>query len=271
MRARFKHSLSLVAAVIPFVAVIIIAKLIVHHYFNAEFIPVNAIFSALIGANVFLMGFLISGILSDYKESEKIPGEIAAAVLSIADEIKYIGLKSGDTLFVKERFMKMKELASGIKKWLHKEARYGDITGMIDNLSEEFLLMERYTAPNYIARLKQEQNNLRKLIIRVHTIRETDFIFSGYFIAATTTFFLIFGMIFMKIEPFYESLFFVALTSYLMIYLLKLIRDLDNPFGYYEKSSMEDVSLHPINKAIERISENIDGTKKEHAHEFTGK
>ncbi len=30
------------------------------------------------------------------------------------------------------------------------------------------------------------------------------------------------------------------------------IRDLDNPFGYYEKSSMEDVSLHPINKAIEK-------------------
>ena len=75
MRARFKHSLSLVAAVIPFVAVIIIAKLIVHHYFNAEFIPINAIFSALIGANVFLMGFLISGILSD-KAIERISENI---------------------------------------------------------------------------------------------------------------------------------------------------------------------------------------------------
>jgi predicted membrane chloride channel (bestrophin family) len=75
----------------------------------------------------------------------------------------------------------------------------------------------------------------------------------------------------MKIDPFYESLFFVALTSYLMIYLLKLIKDLDNPFGHYEKSSLEDVSLHPINKAIERISENIYGTGKGHDHEFTGK
>ena len=271
MRSRFKHSLKLVAAVIPFVIAIIIAKLVVHHYFNAEFIPINAIFSALIGANVFLMGFLISGVLTDYKESEKIPGDIAATVLSIADEIKYIELKTGDTQFTKERFAKIMELAAGIKKWLYKEARYGEITAMIENLSGEFLLMEKYTAPNYIARLKQEQNNLRKLIIRVHTIRETDFIFSGYFIAATTTFFLIIGMIFMKMDPFYESLFFVALTSYLMIYLLKLIRDLDNPFGHYEKSSLEDVSLHPINKAIERISENIDGTKREHDHEFAGR
>jgi predicted membrane chloride channel (bestrophin family) len=260
-----------VSAVIPFVVAIILAKLIVHHYFNAEFIPINALFSALIGANVFLMGFLISGVLTDYKESEKIPGDIAAAILSIADEIKYIGLKTGDTSFVKERFIKINELVVGIRKWLYKEARYGEITTKIENLSEEFLLMEKYAAPNYIARLKQEQNTLRRLIIRVHTIRETDFIFSGYFIAATTTFFLILGMIFMKIDPFYESLFFVALTSYLMIYLLKLIKDLDNPFGHYEKSSLEDVSLHPINKAIERISENIYGTGKGHDHEFTGK
>jgi predicted membrane chloride channel (bestrophin family) len=256
MKLKLNHSLSLVAAVVPFVAGIIGAKLITH-YLNIEFIPINAIFSALIGANVFLMGFLISGVLSDYKESEKIPGEIAASVLSIADEIRYVELKTDDRVLVNQRFIKIKELMCGIRHWLYKNEKYDDIIAMIDALSNEFILLEKHTAPNYIARLKQEQNQLRKLIIRVQTIRETDFIFSGYFIAATTTFFLILGMIFMKMDPFYESLFFVALTSYLMIYLLKLIRDLDNPFGYYENSSLEDVSLHPLDMAIEKISASI--------------
>jgi len=35
------------------------------------------------------------------------------------------------------------------------------------------------------------------------------------------------------------------LVSYLLLFLTFLIRDLDNPFGYYEHTSSEDVSLKP--------------------------
>ncbi|MBK9472453.1 MAG: hypothetical protein IPO18_09240 [bacterium] len=46
------------------------------------------------------------------------------------------------------------------------------------------------------------------------------------------------GLVLARIEPFYESLFFVGVISWLMIFLLLLIRDLDNPFGYYEEFSV---------------------------------
>ena len=128
---------------------------------------------------------------------------------------------------------------------------------MIDNLSGEFFLMEKYALPNYIARLKQEQNNLRKIITRIHAIRETDFVFSGYFLARTVTFLLIIGLILLKVEPFYESLFFIGLITYLLIFLLRLIRDLDNPFGYDEKNSIEDVSIHPLEDAIRKLKEKV--------------
>jgi predicted membrane chloride channel (bestrophin family) len=127
----------------------------------------------------------------------------------------------------------------------------------VERLSDEYVLLEKHTQPNYISRLKQEQNNLRKLITRIHTIRETDFVFSGYFIAFTTTVLVILGMVFLKIEPFYESLFFVGLVTYLLLFLLKLIRDLDNPFGHYDTTSFEDVSIKPIEDTIERINEKI--------------
>jgi hypothetical protein len=45
------------------------------------------------------MGFLISGVMADYKESEKIPGDIASILLSIADEINFPGLKTPDNPF----------------------------------------------------------------------------------------------------------------------------------------------------------------------------
>ena len=40
------------------------------------------------------------------------------------------------------------------------------------------------------------------------------------------------------------------LLSYLLLFLLFLIRDLDNPFGYYENESSEDVSLKPLEDAM---------------------
>jgi uncharacterized membrane protein (DUF485 family) len=61
--------------VFPFVLIIILAKLVTH-YLGWEFLTLNTLFGAIISANVFLIGFLISGVLVDYKESEKLPGEI---------------------------------------------------------------------------------------------------------------------------------------------------------------------------------------------------
>jgi hypothetical protein len=251
-----KNSIRLISQVLPYVALVLGLKLAAH-FLHFEVISLNAIFSALIGANVFLIGFLISGVMADYKESEKIPGEIEAILLSITDEINFTGLKSSDKKFIKERLLKIHDMSTLILSWFYKDNKTREVMTQIEKLSDEFVLLEQHTAPNYIARLKQEQNNLRKLIIRVHTIRETDFIFSGYFIANTTTMLLLTGMIFLKIEPFHESLFFVGIVSYLLLFLLRLIKDLDNPFGYYEKESFNDVSIHPIEDAISKIQEKI--------------
>jgi len=254
---KFKRSLTLILKVVPYVAAVIAVKLLVHRL-NFEIIPLNAIFSALIGANVFLIGFLISGIMADYKESEKLPGEISSIVLTIVDEINFVGMKFDDKEFTRDRLMKVRDLIVTVRSWLHKETRTRDLMLLVEDLSSEYVLLEKHTQPNYVARLKQEQNALRKVITRIHTIRETDFIFSGYFIASTTTVLLIFGMVFLRIEPFYESLFFVGLVTYLLLFLLRLIKDLDNPFGHYDRESFEDVSLKPIHDAITRINEKIE-------------
>jgi hypothetical protein len=41
-----------------------------------------------------------------------------------------------------------------------------------------------------------------------------------------------------------------------------LIRDLDNPFGYYDHSSGEDVPLKPVEDALGRLAQlaNTEGT-----------
>ena len=50
-------------------------------------------------------------------------------------------------------------------------------------------------------------------------------------------------------------MFLVTVIVYLVIYLSMLIRDLDNPFGYYERYSGEDVSLKPLEDTAHRLAQ----------------
>jgi predicted membrane chloride channel (bestrophin family) len=151
----------------------------------------------------------------------------------------------------------VRELGFTIHRWLHKQERSMSVMARITSLNDHFLEVEALTQANFIARLKQEQNALRKVVIRIHTIRETDFISSGYFIASSTTVLLLAGLACARIEPFHESLFFVVLIGYLLLFLMFLIRDLDNPFGYYQGESSEDVSLKPLEDALADLQERV--------------
>jgi uncharacterized membrane protein (DUF485 family) len=75
----------LVLRVALIVGAVIFFKLIAH-WLGWEIISLNPLFSGIVAANVFLMGFLLTGVLSDYKESEKLPGELAASIESITEE-----------------------------------------------------------------------------------------------------------------------------------------------------------------------------------------
>jgi hypothetical protein len=235
------------------VAAIIGAKLLVH-FLGWEIISINPLFSGIVAANVFLMGFLLSGVLSDFKESERLPGELSACLENLAQEVSGIRFarpeaKVGPCLIL------LSQLSQDILKWFSRKHHTEELLEHVNGLTPQFAAMEQWTQATLVARLKQEQGNLRRTLIRIRTIRETSFIPSGYILADLVTILLCIGLILAKIEPFYESLFFVCVISYLMIYLLMLIRDLDNPFGYYERYSGEDVSLKPLEETVGRLAQ----------------
>jgi predicted membrane chloride channel (bestrophin family) len=246
-----RHRLLLRASAI--VVVIVCAKLLVH-FLGWEVLSINPLFSGIVAANVFLMGFLLSGVLSDFKESERLPGELSACIENLAQEVCGIRMAKHEAN-VGPCLILLSQLSQDILSWFHKKHRTSELLDHVNALTPEFAAMEQWTQATLVARLKQEQGNLRRTLIRIHTIRETSFVSSGYLLADLITFFLCIGLILAKIEPFYESLFFVIIISYLMIYLLMLIRDLDNPFGYYERDSGEDVSLKPLKDAASRLSQ----------------
>jgi len=247
IKNRYRLLLQVSAIVLGIVGV----KLLVH-FLGWEIISINPLFSGIVAANVFLMGFLLSGVLSDFKESERYPGELSACLENLAQEVRGIKLAKPDA-DVLPCLALLAQLCRDILSWFHKKHRTAELLDHVNELTPQFAALEPWTQATLVARLKQEQSNLRRTLIRIHTIRETSFVSSGYLLADLTTILLCTGLVFSKIEPFYEALFYVGVISCLMIYLLLLIRDLDNPFGYYERYSGEDVSLKPLEDAAVRL------------------
>ncbi|MDI9348351.1 MAG: hypothetical protein QM538_07600 [Methylacidiphilales bacterium] len=239
---------------ITFVLVIICLKFIVH-YFNYEFLTLSSLFTAIISANIFLIGFLISGTLVDYKESEKLPGDLATSIESMADEgvIIYKNKKSPEAAAY---LAKIALFNQSLIDWFYKKERTHALMSKLQSFNDDFLAFENLTQANFIVRLKQEQNAIRRMINRIHTIRETSFLGTGYAIVELITSILIIGLLFVNISPFFESVFFTAFVSFILIYMIYFIKDLDNPFSYSEADSLvEEVSLKPVLDCQKRIDQ----------------
>jgi predicted membrane chloride channel (bestrophin family) len=235
------------------VAVIIGAKLIAHYVFHWEPVSLNALFTGIIAANVFLMGFMLSGVLADYKESEKIPGELSACLDNMVQEVRGIGItnpkaNTGPCLIA------LSQLGNDIYDWFYKKIDTSEMYDSLNELTVQFEALQPVTQSTYVARLKAEQSNLRRTLVRTETIRETNFIDSGYLLAEVITVSLCGALVLISMDPFYESLLFSGLIAFMLVFLLTLIRDLDNPFGYYERFSGADVTLKPFEDTIRRVA-----------------
>jgi hypothetical protein len=246
----------LVLKLLPVLAVFVVVKWLVHIY-QLEYLEMNALFTSLIAATVFLIGFLISGVLSDYKESEKIPGEIASCLDTLSDDALSIHYKKKDehSSQLLEQILQTQKL---IIDWLYQRIQFPVLLENIENYTERFSKLEDSIPVNYIVKMKQEQSALRKWLIRIQVIRDTDFVSYAYAILETLALLIIAGLLLIKIEPFYESLFFLGFVVFLILYMILLIKDLDNPFDYSEKGdSPGEVALFPIHEVKARMENKL--------------
>lgn len=239
---------SIAIKILPIIILVAALKFAAHK-FGFEIMELNALFTSLVAGTIFLIGFLISGVLSDYKESEKMPTEISTTLKTLFDDAYtiYKG-KNSDTA---HKFIEHQELLHrSLIKWFYKKERTTALLNKIRMMNDFFIELEKEgVQANYIIKLKNEQNTLRKQIMRVDTIRDTEFVGSAYAIVEAMGFLIILGLIIIKIQPFYASLFLTLLVAFLISYMFLLIKDLDNPFDYSNKGeSGTEISLKPIHE-----------------------
>jgi hypothetical protein len=217
------------------------------HKLGFEVMELNALFSSLVAGTIFLIGFLISGVLSDYKESEKLPSELAAVLRNLYDDTLTVH-KGKDSVAAKEFIGFQRDLISSLKDWFYKKIKIKVVLDKLSSMNDYFIALDKEgIQANYIIKMKNEQNNIRRMIMRIDTIRDTEFVGSAYAIVEAMGFLTVFGLLIIRIEPFYASLFLTLLITFLISYMFLLIKDLDNPFGYSANGETgTEISLKPI-------------------------
>ncbi len=238
--------------IVPILGAIFGLKLLFHTQ-GWEFISLNALFTSLIAATTFLIGFLITGVISDYKESEKIPGDMAASLESLFGEA-WILDRNQPSERTRAFLEECRTFPKSLTEWFHKRERTKDILARLGRLDAYFAEFEPIVQANFLARMKNEQSTLRRMIIRVDNIRDLSFIQSAYAIAEVLAFFVVTGLLVLSLDPFHEVLFFTMLVSFLMVYMIFLIKDLDNPFDYTHPHGWgTEVSIKPLRDVADRL------------------
>ncbi len=231
--------------------VIVLAKLLVRE-FSGEFIALSSIYTSVVGGGIFVIGLIVAGTLSDYKESDRVPAEISAALENIYRDCAAINetLPQFDLETLRERLL-------GIVYAFRADLSSTDgrsCLAAIEELSPSFVELERLEVPaNYIVRLRGEQGAIRKSVLRVYHVQRTEFLPSAYVLITTIVALIIAVALFTDIGPLDDSLPIVAFLSFFFIYLVRLLKALDTPFRIDERT-MDDVSLFLLKEFAQRAS-----------------
>ena len=248
----YRGSPRLLIGALPWALAVVTLKLLIHEA-GWEVFEVNPLLAGAVAAEVFIVGFLLAGTAGDFKEAERLPGEVASSLETIADEclITYEELRLPEA---KTGLAQLIEISKSIRMWLLQNRGFDDVMSDIRALNGPFRVFAPAIQAGFTTRLKTEQAAIRKIVIRMDTMRRTSYVSAGYLIAEVTATALMIVLIITDLGKPGPSLFLVGLLGYLLFYLVGLIRDLDNPFEYLNgKPGAADVSLDVLERNEDRL------------------
>jgi len=238
----FKKKWGLTIEALVIVFILLVLKAIIFFY-DLEVASASPLIPALVGGVIFTIAIIFTGTLSDYKESEKIPGELAASIKALYNDSKVLPIDDEVTSRMR---VHIKDLLHAINSNFRKnDWDLQEINSTMDAVNNDIhLLSGKGMAPPLIVKLRIELINIDKISNRIKTIAETSFIPAAYGIAELAVGAVLIMLLFLKIEPIYEGLALIGATSSLLIGLILLIKDMDNPFEVGKKTYADvDLSL----------------------------
>ncbi|TAH31793.1 hypothetical protein EYC58_03900 [Candidatus Saccharibacteria bacterium] len=254
MKFFVRFRLFLIALGVTLMVVIIKYSL---HLLGWELVEQTSLHNSVVSSVVFVIGFVLSATITDYKESERIPAEFASVVEDMYEDAREI--KKTYPTFDLELFRK--NLIDILGSF--REGTRVNRTGArreIHDLNITFGEMEKAgVPPNFVVKLKQQQAQLLRSMYRVNYIQKIRFIPSAFFLVRALVILVVGLLLLTDIDPFYGGLLISGIITFIMTYMLLLIQVISVPF-HPKGATKDDVSLFLLREAAEHLRQK--GKKK---------
>lgn len=249
MRTRVKSFRIFTIAITLALAVVVVKQIL--HTFNLELVAQSSLHNAAISSVIFVLGFILSATIADYKESERIPSDFSTNIEDMYNDA--VEIHKTYPVFDLDGFRgQLLKIAQGFGRDARKKSYDARLT--IRDLGPYYTEMERGGVPaNFIVKLKQQQVLLLRARQRVDYIQRIKFVPSATILARSIVIMVIILLLFTNVDPFYGGLAIVGIISFVLIYMLILIKVISTPF-HDAGTTRDDVSLFLIKDAVEYLS-----------------
>jgi len=245
---------------LPVVLIVLAIKLILTEVLNFKGLMELSEIGLILTAGIFLVGLMLTGVLADYKESEKIPAELASTLESVEEALIY-SAKAKPTLSAPELKQELYSVSLAIYDWFLKKVSTEQLLQSFTDFNNTLQKLEQAgIPPNMVIKAMSDIQNARKTLLRVNVISRTNFISAGYsllelFLTLIMTLLMI--TLFKGVTSEVIIVFFVSLV-YTYMYLL--IKDLDDPFEYDQSGVVcgTEIPLFPITEYLERAKNRLE-------------
>lgn len=220
-------------------------KYLLHHT-GLEFVEQTSLHNSVVSSVIFVLGFVLSATIADYKESERIPAEFASNIEDMYNDAKQTHKVYPN--FDLEHFrLNLIEVLNTFREGTRINRR--GARREIAELQSCFADMERAgVPPNFVTKLKTQQTQLMRSLFRVNYIQKIQFIPSAFFLTKTIAIMVVGLLLFTNIDPFWGGIFIVAAITFIMTYMTVLIHHIATPFRG-KGQSKDDVSLFLLREA----------------------
>jgi hypothetical protein len=230
--------------VLPWTGLFCVVKLGMH-WLDWEPWAFDALTGALFSAATFVIALILSGTLSDYRACEVMPAQISNALETINDTNQVIAARYPDyhPQILQQALV---DVSRSILDWLKEGKEFTVVDDSIDRLNPllaKILVLDG--CAGFVNYIQAEQGKIRSISRLMRGNRDTEFLGAAYVLLWLFLGGSIFALLLIDAERFSENLTVSTFMFTLFVYLLFLIEDLENPFQYDGKSSV-DVGLSAL-------------------------
>ncbi|MEM9121019.1 MAG: hypothetical protein AAGD09_24515 [Cyanobacteria bacterium P01_F01_bin.56] len=250
---------------LPWAVLFVVAKVGVH-LLHWEVWTFDSLTGTLFAAATFILAFMLSGTLRDYQASLYMPIELANVVEAIADANQLAAAAHPDYDPI-SLTTALSCLTQNLLAWLEQQAAITPVEQSLEQLNIHFAHVLAFGDIPVISRIQGEQAKLRLLIRRIRLIRDTDFLRPAYALLEIFLIGAVITLLLVSSNRFEQNLVVSTLLFIAFAYLLRMIRDLDNPFQYSDDSFLDaDLSaLREVKAHLAKQQKTVNESSGQHS------